>query len=95
MVVGPEVGEAEHGGPAGEPGGEADAIHEEDEVAGAEVAQAHQGEDDHAGHRGRLLGVDHGEDIGHLALPRPAHEQPGGGPGDGRVRAGDGRVRAG
>ena len=71
-----QVGQAKHRGSDGEPGGEADVVHEEDEVAGAEVAEAHEGEADDTRHWRRPLGVDGGEDPGHLALPRPAHEQP-------------------
>ena len=71
-----QVGQAEHCGSDGEPGGEADIVHEEYEVAGAEVAEAHEGEADDTGHRGRPLRVDRGEDPWHLSLPGPAHEQP-------------------
>ena len=48
-----QVGDAEHGGPDGEPCGEADVVHEQDQVARAQVAEAHQGQADHAWNWGR------------------------------------------
>ena len=51
----PQVGDAEHGGPDGEPCGEADVVHEQDQVARAQVAEAHQGQADHAWNWGRPM----------------------------------------
>ena len=71
-----KIGQAKYRSSDGEPCGETNVVHEEDEVARTEVAEAHEGEADDTGHWRRPLGVDGGEDPGHLALPRPAHEQP-------------------
>ena len=56
-----EVREAGHGDPDGEPLGEADVVHQHDDVAGGEVEETEEGESDDAGDRSGSLDVYAGE----------------------------------
>lgn len=75
----PEVWDASHSGSNREPGGEADVVHQLDNVAGGEVGQAEAGDDDDAGDWSRPGDGDHGESSRHLTLSGPGKEQSGGG----------------
>ena len=55
-----KIGQAKYRSSDGEPCGETNVVHEEDEVARTEVAEAHEGEADDAGHRCGPLRVDRG-----------------------------------
>ena len=71
----PEIWYTEHSSTNGQPDGEGAVVDQLDDVAGAEVEQAEDGDDEDAGEGGHPVDLDHGQHLRHLALPGPSIEQ--------------------
>ena len=62
-----------------QPGGEADIVHQGEDVGRAEVAEREEGGEEDSRSRSHLGGLEHGENLRHLTLHTSGVEQSGGG----------------
>ena len=72
-----EIRNTEHRSSDGQPDGEGAVVDQLDDVAGAEVEEAEDGDHEDAGEGRHPVDLDHGQHLRHLTLPGPGVEQAG------------------